>query len=123
MSDIKDSIRKIAEILDNGFENTWARVLGIIIAISVAVPLFIGIAALTSLWAAWGIVTIWGWYAVPIFGLPMIGYWQAAGLSLLAFSIKPQLNLKSDSSAWVGALLRPPVYVFFAWLFKYFGGF
>ena len=27
---------------------------------------------------------MWGWFMVPIFGLPGLGFWQAYGLSLIA---------------------------------------
>lgn len=122
MSDIKESIRKLAETLDNGFENTWARVFGIILAIGIAVPLFIALVIALSLWSAWGVVTLWGWYAVPL-GAPIIGYWHAAGISLLLHMLKPQLNIKSEGTSLIGAIVRPPVYVFFGYIFKVLGGF
>lgn len=34
-------------------------------------------------WSAWVLTVLWGWFVVPVFGLPPVTLWQAAGLSVL----------------------------------------
>jgi len=75
-----------------------------------------------SLWAAWAVITLWAWFAVPIFGLPMLGYWQAVGLGLLLSALRPHNNVTNEKSwnAWARGIVGPPLLVLFCWLSKSF---
>lgn len=57
-----------------------ARILGILVRVLMG----IGIAALFAFAFAILVKVLWNWIMPPLFGLSMIGFWQAFGLLLLA---------------------------------------
>ena len=49
----------------------------------VTLPVAIGAWALTT----WVNMTVWGWYMPRLFGLPVLTFWQVAGLALILNSL------------------------------------
>ena len=45
---------------------------------------FIGIIVLVGLLIGFPLMWLWNWLMVGLFGLPVIGFWQAVGLYLLS---------------------------------------
>lgn len=49
---------------------------GYVLLVAIAVPLH-----------AWTLTILWRWFVVPVFALPPLALWQAAGLKLVAGAI------------------------------------
>lgn len=89
-----------------------------------------GIAALIclvvilSLWQAWAATILWAWFAVPVFGLPVVSYWQMTGIMLTISAMKPRTSGQTldNNKALGGILIGPPVMVGFGWLIKTLAG-
>lgn len=72
------------------------------------------------------IMQLFNWFAVPIFGVPTIGFWLAAGLGILAnwFTYQDTTMLakdKENKNAWAvllfnNLLLRPAFALLLGWL-------
>ncbi len=98
-------------------------VLAGLVVLILAIPLFGILWVVLSLWEAWAVVVLWAWFAVPIFNLPIIGYWQAVGLSLVISSLRPKhTNNKDSKISWGVVIAGPPLAIFFGWVTKYFAG-
>ena len=87
-------------------------------------PLVIVVGAISG---GWALSTLWGWFIVPVFGLPSISIVQAIGISLLVGSFKgsSQSSRKDKTtSESLGeitvALLMPPFSVFLGWIVTLF---
>lgn len=84
---------------------------------------FIATLILISLWKAWAVAILWAWFVTPIFSLPAIGYWQAAGLVLFVSTLRANTITKgSNAHAFNSIILGPPVAVAFGWLIKVVSG-
>src|SRR3990167_10906610 len=79
---------------------------------------------------AWAITLLWAWFLVPIVPLlPLIGYAQALGLSLVLNTLitKPSVHNDSERSMAerigeiAGIIIGPVFAVGVGWLIKYFG--
>jgi hypothetical protein len=59
--------------------------------------LVIGVLVLTVLIMGFPLMLLWNWLMPELFGLPMIGFWQAVGLNLLASILfKTTVNTNKD---------------------------
>lgn len=70
---------------------------------AVALAAVVGVFAVVVLSIAWGgfwtgltLSVLWGWFAVPVFGLPVLTVWQAYGLSLIVSTLKRYKLEKND---------------------------
>lgn len=67
-----------------------------------------------AFWAGLAASVLWGWFAVPIFGLPTIGVAQAYGIALVLRSFRGVMpeDRKTDRSAgevFVRGIMLPPL--------------
>lgn len=91
-----------------------------VIAIALNVALWLPLAMLY----AWALQTLWGWYAVPIFGLPFLSYGAAMGVGLVVqFLTRGIPNYHSErpagDKAWdfAGCITRPIFVVGAGWVY------
>lgn len=77
--------------------------------------------------AAVVIATLWGWLAVPIFGLRALNYWQAIGIGLLIAVFQPlsgQSKSKDDkenNNSYIETVVALLVALLLGYLIKTFG--
>lgn len=67
-----------------------------------------------AFWAGLAASVLWGWFAVPIFGLPALGVAQAYGIALVLRSFRGMTHedSKTDRSAgevFVRGIMLPPL--------------
>ena len=98
---------------------------GAIVFAGVTLFAIAGVVGLT-LYHAWALVTLWKWFAVPTFGLPVISYVQAIGVSLIVSLFTPKnfvdqtkgmTNVEKFQAIFT-ALLGPAYVVFMGWIIK-----
>lgn len=87
--------------------------------LNVALLSTIGVFAVFALAIVWGgfwvgltLSVLWGWFAVPLFGLPVLTVWQAYGLALICFTLRQHRHKKTDDSFGVAigkALIASPL--------------
>ena len=67
----------------------------------------VGIGIVSAILNGWAVSTLWGWFVVPIFGLPDLGILQAIGISLLisVFKTKGYDSKKDGGDAAIALLL------------------
>lgn len=70
---------------------------------AVALAAVVGVFAVVALSIAWGgfwtgltLSVLWGWFAVPVFGLPVLTVWQAYGLALIVRTLQRYKVEKND---------------------------
>ena len=56
----------------------------------------IGVVALVAILLGLPLMILWNWLMPTIFGLPMIGFWQAVGLNFLASILFNKTTTKKD---------------------------
>ena len=56
----------------------------------------IGVVALVAILLGLPLMILWNWFMPTIFGLPMIGFWQAVGLNFLASILFNKTTTKKD---------------------------
>ena len=62
-----------------------------------AVLLIVGLIVLAAILLALPLQLLWNWLMPTIFNLPMITFWQALGLNMLAgILFKSNINIKKD---------------------------
>ena len=62
-----------------------------------AILLIIGLIVLAAILLALPLQLLWNWLMPTIFNLPMITFWQALGLNMLAgILFKSNINIKKD---------------------------
>lgn len=100
-------------------ESDVAKVAGCLVML-LAIPLAL---------VTWTYTTIqlWAWFVVPLFGLPVLTFWQAAGLRLTvaAFTYRPSKDedrTLGQTVSWVvtTCLLLPAVTLGMGWLYVRF---
>jgi hypothetical protein len=65
----------------------------------------------------------WGWFIVPIFGMPSLSIVTAAGLALVVSYLTHQLHEKNNdglSFTIVVTLIKPAFGLFFGWILTLF---
>jgi hypothetical protein len=65
--------------------------------LALAVLGFLGVCAfivLSNILSGWALVIMWGWFVVPIFGLPKLSVVSAMGVSLVVSYLTHQLDFK-----------------------------
>ena len=62
-----------------------------------AILLIVGLIVLAAILLALPLQLLWNWLIPTIFNLPMITFWQALGLNMLAgILFKSNINIKKD---------------------------
>jgi hypothetical protein len=62
-----------------------------------AILLIVGLIVLAAILLALPLQLLWNWLMPTIFNLPMITFWQALGLNMLAgILFKSNINIKKD---------------------------
>ncbi len=62
-----------------------------------AILLIVGLIVLAAILLALPLQLLWNWLMPQIFNLPMITFWQALGLNMLAgILFKSNINIKKD---------------------------
>lgn len=90
------------------------------LAIVGAVVGFIGLTVGTILWRGYVLAILWGWFAVPAFGLPQLTIAQAIGVSIVVGMLTHQ-GFKDDRELGplvALALLGPLVSLLIGWIVK-----
>lgn len=76
-----------------------------------------------SLYFGWAASILWGWFVVPVFGLPPITVMQAWGITLALSMLRPKINMsKSESdfpSGLLAVVIAPPLSVGFGYAIKF----
>jgi hypothetical protein len=64
--------------------------------------LFIGLMFLSTIFNAWVLVILWGWFVVPTFGLPVLTIVKAVGISLVVkfMTYKSTSSDDEDAGPW-----------------------
>lgn len=84
---------------------------------TMALLAMLGVLAVIGLSIVWGgfwtgltLSVLWGWFAAPLFGLPVLTIWQAYGLALIVRTLQRHKVEKSDDSfgAAIGKTLCTP---------------
>jgi hypothetical protein len=84
------------------------------------------IAPLSWFLYGWAVSLMWAWFVVPVFALPELSIWQAAGLSMLVKLTTFEITGKeatTDSEYWarfVASLVFPMLMVASSWVIKTF---
>lgn len=78
--------------------------LAVILGGAVLIALVMGLAVVINGFVA---MTLFNWFAVPIFGLPTIGFWAAAGLAILInwFTYTDTTTLAKDEETHTAVVL------------------
>lgn len=63
---------------------------------AIAVPLVLVLFVPLLLFRAWAFLCLYGWFAIPAFGLPALNYPLAIGLLLLWDWLRPKSALKAE---------------------------
>lgn len=89
------------------------------------IPLQIGI-------QAWSLRVLFNWFVSPEFGLPVLSFWQSAGLVIVielvgVFQCRPQYckdarTLPEKAGYLAGKIITPPVLVAVGILIRHLGG-
>ena len=81
----------------------------------------------TSILNGWVLTKLWGWFVVPVFGLPALSIAPAIGLSIIVGYLTIHANKSNDSSSNDGvglalfkAISTPLLYLFFGWIVSLF---
>ncbi len=85
---------------DGENEDSWAYTLG---GVVFAIPLQV----LSAFVRGWAVAKLWGWFVVPVFGLPALSYAAAYGLALLVTLLTYQIQLTKDDPKYTGPFMRP----------------
>jgi len=78
-------------------------------------PILFFVTALTN---GWVLVKLWAWFIVPVFNLPVLGLWQAIGVSFIVSHMTHQY-VKDNSKfgeTLAFAIANPIFALFFGWL-------
>lgn len=114
--------------MDHLNELSWPAKAFVAIA-GILVFVVVGGALLTYSILANGFVisVLWGWFVVPVFGLPVLGVAQSIGLGVLVALVCPQPaqrkkveGEKPDGSALISALLMPWMALLIGWIVTLF---
>lgn len=90
---------------------------------------FLGIPVLvlSVIWDGYVLSVLWGWFAVPAFGLPALSVPMAIGVSLVVAAMtnhRTGKEAKDDEAGFVAiltfALLKPTVALLLGWIVKSF---
>lgn len=60
-------------------------------------------------WAGLALSTLWGWFIVPIFGLPVLGILQAYGVGMVLRTAQGFHTKKEEGSAFMRLVFIPPI--------------
>lgn len=59
--------------------------------------------AMSAVWRGYVLAVLWGWFVVPVFGLPTLSIVAAIGVSLVVGYLTHQIsNRKSEQEGWSG---------------------
>jgi len=78
------------------------------------------IACLAALWWGFAASVLWGWFAVPVFGLPPVNVPTATGLLLIFRLAQGAAPYQRDAGVeWLVSLaLNPAISLLFGWALK-----
>ncbi len=89
LKNIRDTYHKLAEKLLDGIGWIFKAISFILGTMYLVVEkigpaaLVISVSILATIYYGWVLSTIWGWFAVPIFGLPALGIVQSVGVGIV----------------------------------------
>lgn len=101
----------------------FAAAVGAVIGIIFAI---FGAFALTAILNGWVLSILWGWFAVPTFGLPALSIPSAIGVALvvsyLTYQYIPDRNSDEDSAGRSISFIiaRPFIALFIGWIVQMF---
>lgn len=90
----------------------------------VAVGGFLALILVSGLWWAYCLSILWAWFAVPIWGLPVVGVWELFATKLLLSGLMPHGAHPKETDGFGASLARsiliPPMFLLVGWLVKSF---
>ncbi len=94
-------------------------------AVLVALIGLVLIIAIAAVWSGLVLSILWGWFAVPTFGLPPLSIPAAIGVSMIASYLTYQYGLKAEddkdaTKALMNVALRPLVALMVGWVVHQF---
>lgn len=60
-----------------------------------------GLTICTAIWRGWVLSILWGWFAVPIFGLPPLGIAQAIAVAMIVSFMTHQYIPSKEGDTWM----------------------
>ncbi|MCT6721637.1 hypothetical protein [Acidovorax sp. K2F] len=104
---------------DSGLTQRTMATVGVLTSVAVAI-------IWGGFWLGLALSVLWGWFVVPLFGLPVLTVWQAYGLMLMARMFLPmRLGEKTNDTfglAMCKAFSAPPfvagVFLLMGWCVK-----
>ena len=89
---------------------------------------FIAVSFLNYILNGFALTVLWGWFIVPVFGLPVLAIVPAIGLVLVVGFLTHRVTKKSDSKstsdmlveALIASLLNPLVFLLIGWIVTLF---
>lgn len=84
-----------------------------------AIVAFAGLVALVGLFAAVTLLSLWGWFAVPIFGLPPLTLAKAYAVALTLSFLTKTMNWEPGTDVYVKRtyfIWGPLMYMLFGWI-------
>lgn len=89
----------------------------------IVLPLIIAASAVVN---GFVLVHLWGWFFVPVLGLPLLSIPQAVGISLVVSFLTHQAHVEKENPDGVkvltSAFLRPLLALLIGWVVKQFMG-
>jgi hypothetical protein len=87
--------------------------------------MLVAIIPIAAVWSGFVLSILWGWFAVPAFGLPPLSIPAAIGVSMIASYLTYQYGLKSadgedGGKSLLNVLLRPLVALMVGWVVHQF---
>lgn len=106
-----------------------AEILGVTAAVLVLCVMLAALLTLSAILKGYVLSVLWGWFAVPLFGLPPIGIPAAIGVALIVGMLshehqrQPKSEGKYDAVVELSAVfIRPFVALGIGWIVKRFMG-
>lgn len=94
----------------------------------IAFVLYVILAIPITIWEGFVIKTLWAWFIVPVFGLPVLAIAPALGLALVCSILTHQMPMGTEkmtpaeliSRQLTTGLIGPAVVLFFGWIVNHF---
>lgn len=97
------------------------EIVGYVFVYTVAFTGVVGIMVVAAILRGWALSILWGWFAMPVFGLPALGIAQAMGVALTIGILTHQYVPNKDKETWqpfATMLCAPFLGLLIGWIIK-----